>query len=118
MSGKQQEQVEVTDDNIVEVLGRYPLMVVECRASICSPCTVMERETLKPIIHRIIGKYPGRVVFGRAVIDRNPQILRRFDVRSSMTFLLFRDGRLVDRIFGMKVKDELEDKIKENLHEE
>lgn len=117
MGEGRQELIEVTEDNIMDILERYPLIVIECRASVCSPCTVMERESLKPIIRKITEKYHGRVVFGRVVIDRNPEIARRFDVRSSMTFLLFRYGRLVDRIVGIKVKNVLENKIREILSE-
>lgn len=115
MNKEHQEFIEVNKENITEVLEKYPLVVIEFRTGICSPCTVMERETLKPIIGEIAKTYHRRVVFGRVIIDRNPELAQRFDVMASMTFLLFKDGKLVDRIFGTKAKDILEDKIRENL---
>ncbi len=107
--------MEVTEDNITDILERYPLVVIEFRTSICSPCAVMERETLKPIIGKIIKKYHGRVAFGRVIIDRNLEIAQKFDVMSSMTFLLFKNGKLADRIVGTKAKNILEERIRENL---
>ena len=52
-------------------------------------------------------KYPGRIFFGRIVIDKNLDLARRFDVRSSMTFLVFKNGKLVDRIAGLQAKNVL-----------
>ena len=41
-------------------------------------------------------------------VDKNPQIAVKYDVLGTPTFILFKDGNEVKRIFGAQSKEQLE----------
>ena len=44
-------------------------------------------------------------------VDRNPQVVARYDIRSIPTLLLFKDGQLVDQVIGVAPKQVLAHKL-------
>lgn len=107
--------IKVNKENFAEILKKYSLMVIEFRTAFCSPCMIMEREKLEPLINKLSRNYKKKVGFGKIIIDKNLELAQKFNVKSSMTFLFFKKGKLVDRFFGVKIKDVLEEKIKKLL---
>ncbi len=44
-------------------------------------------------------------------VDENPRIASQFSIQSIPTLLMFKDGRPMDQVVGMKPKDELKKKL-------
>ncbi len=90
--------VEVTDATFETVVTRASVPVLlDCWADWCGPC-----HALAPTIDALARAWAGRVVVGKLDVDANPGTGARFDVRSIPTLLLFREGRLVDRLVGVQ----------------
>jgi len=53
----------------------------------------------------------GNGAFLTLNVEQNPLTAAQFDIRSIPTLLIFRDGRLVDRIIGMYPKPLIEERI-------
>jgi thioredoxin 1 len=117
MRGSSEEQkqaldkpVEVTDSNFMEVIQRNPLVVIDCWAPWCLPCHMVA-----PIIDDMARNYAGRILFGKLNVDENQIATEHFQIMSIPTLLIFKNGKLVDRVVGAIPRRLLEPKITQYL---
>jgi thioredoxin 1 len=102
--------IEMTDATLTEIIRNNPLVVVDCWAPWCGPCHM-----IAPVIEEMARDYAGRILFGKLNIDENPRTAMEFQVMGIPTQLVFKDGRLVDRIVGAVPRQLLEAKIARHL---
>ena len=96
--------VAVTDATFEQrVLEATSPVLLDCWADWCGPCHM-----LAPTVDALARDYAGRVLVAKLDVDANPQVAGRFDVRSIPTLLLFRDGRLVERLVGVQPRGAIE----------
>ena len=98
--------IEVTDATFKEVTQSHPLVVVDCWAPWCGPCHMVA-----PVIEELSGDYAGRILFGKLNVDENPQVSMQYEIMSIPTLLVFKNGKLADKIIGALSKQMLEPKI-------
>jgi len=98
--------VEVTDATFTETVRNYPLVVVDCWAPWCGPCHMVA-----PIIEEMARDYAGKILFGKLNVDGNQMASKRYQIMSIPTLLVFKDGKLVDRIIGAMSRQMLEPRI-------
>jgi len=98
--------IEVTDATFKEMIHRYPLMVIDCWAPWCAPCHMVA-----PVIEEMARDYAGRVLFGKLNVDENREVLMQYQIMGIPTLLVFKNGKLVDRIVGAMPRQNLEPKI-------
>ncbi len=102
---------EFTDSNFqTEVLDNSKVTLIDLWAEWCGPCKMMN-----PVIEQLAQEYEGRVVVGKLNVDDNPITPMEYNVRGIPTFLLFKDGKLVDKIVGAVTKQTLTSKIDQHL---
>lgn len=102
--------VLVTDSSIDAGIKQYPVFVVDCWAEWCGPC-----RAIAPVIDEMARELKGRVVFGKLNVDQNPLTSRKYGITAIPTLLVFRNGRLVDRLVGAYPKQILMSRIKKYL---
>jgi thioredoxin 2 len=96
--------VDVTDATFSkEVISLSGSVLVDCWAPWCAPC-----RTVAPIIDELADKYAGGVKIAKLNIDENPMITSQYTIQSIPTMLLFKDGKLVNRLVGALPKEEIE----------
>ncbi|MDG6220794.1 MAG: thioredoxin [Candidatus Thermoplasmatota archaeon] len=83
---------------------------MDCWASWCGPCM-----KLAPTIDELAQEYSGRVLFGKLNVDENRAVPSSFGVMSIPTLLVFKDGKLVDRLVGALPKQMIEEKLKPHI---
>jgi thioredoxin 1 len=72
-------------------------VLVDFWAPWCPPCRAMA-----PTIEGIAEQFDGRADVAKLDIDHNPETAAAQGISSIPTVLIFRDGRLVDRITGLQ----------------
>lgn len=102
--------VEVTDATFEEVIRKHPLVVVDCWAAWCGPCRM-----LAPVIEAMAEDYAGKILFGKLNVDENLEVSKHYEIMSIPTLLVFKNGKLVDKIIGAMPREVLEPKIKMHL---
>ncbi len=102
--------IELTDSNFHEVVKRGGLVVVDCWAAWCAPCRI-----ISPIIDELAKEYAGKILFGKLNVDLNRKIPMEYQIMSIPTILIFKNGKLVDRLIGARPRRALESAITRHL---
>lgn len=66
---------------------------------------------ISPLVEQLASKYAGRLKVAKLNVDENPLIASQYAIQSIPTLLLFRDGRLVDRLVGALPRPEIERRL-------
>lgn len=98
--------IEVTDETFTKVIREQPLVVVDCWAAWCAPCRM-----IAPVIEELAQAYAGKILFGKLNVDENQGIATEYQIMTIPTLLVFKNGKLVDRIIGAMPRQSLEPKI-------
>ena len=103
---------QFNDDNFkAEVIdNKENVTLIDLWAEWCGPCKMMN-----PIIEQLSTEYEGKAVIGKLNVDDNPNVPTEYNVRGIPTFLLFKNGELVEKIVGATTKQALEQKLQEQL---
>jgi thioredoxin 1 len=104
------QPIEVTDETFKKVVRNHPLVVVDCWAPWGRPCSA-----IAPIIEGLSRDYAGKILFGILNVDENPQVTMKYGILSTPTLLIFKQGKLSDRIIGAMSRQMLEPKITQYL---
>jgi thioredoxin 2 len=96
--------LDVTDGTFSrEVLSQSGAVLMDCWAPWCNPCRV-----LAPILEELASKYAGGVKIVKLNVDENPVTASKYHIQSIPTMLLFKEGRVVNRLVGVLPKVEIE----------
>ncbi len=94
MTSQKEEIVELTDANFDKYLVGETPIIVDFWATWCGPCQFM-----LPIFARLSKKYKS-IRFARVNVDNAPGISQRYGVYAIPTFIVFKDGKPVDKAMG------------------
>lgn len=94
--------VEVNDGNLDSFVKKYRNVVIDCWAPWCGPCLM-----IAPVIEELAKELKGKVVFGKLNVDENQHTAMKYRIMSIPTLLVFKDGRIIDRIIGAMPKEML-----------
>jgi len=98
---------EVTDNAFAqEVLQSTLPVLVDVWADWCGPC-----KAIAPIVEELAREYEGRLTVMKLDVDENPRTASTYQVQSIPTLLVFKDGRLAERIVGAVPKQMIVDKL-------
>jgi thioredoxin 1 len=92
------------DDSIFEqsVLESKSPVLVDFWATWCKPC-----QMIAPILEELAEEYRGRVAFAKLDVDQNQQVAARYGIMSIPNLIIFKDGKPLSQIVGLKPKAEL-----------
>jgi thioredoxin 2 len=96
----QNKPLVVTDDSFQrEVLSARGTVLVDCWAPWCGPCRMVG-----PIMDQLAAESNGRYRIAKLNVDENPRTAAQFQIQSIPTMLIFKDGKLVDKLIGAQPK--------------
>lgn len=105
--------VQVKDANFDEVVLKADLPVlVDFWAPWCMPCRM-----LAPTVEEIAREYQGRLIVAKLNTDENPSTPGKFGIMGIPTLILFKDGKEVERVVGVRPKQALLKQFATHLQE-
>ena len=102
--------VVVTDATIDAAASQYPVFILDCWAEWCGPC-----RTIGPIIEQLAAEMKGKAVFGKLNVDENMQTANKYRISAIPTLMIFKNGKLIDKLVGAYPKPALAAKIQKFL---
>ena len=105
-------ELTLTDQNFQqEVLTSDVPVLVDFWAPWCGPCQMMG-----PLIEELASEYAGKgVKIGKINVDENNETAGKYRVMSIPTFLVFKEGEVVDQVVGGVQKEKLKELIERHL---
>lgn len=95
----------LTDENFKEGI-QEGLTLVDFYADWCGPCRV-----LAPILEKVAKNMQGKVTIAKFDIDRADKTATSYGVTSIPTLILFRDGKEINRLIGVRDEEAINDLI-------
>jgi thioredoxin 1 len=103
--------VTITQQNFqTEVLQSTQPVLIDFWAEWCGPCRMVG-----PVVEELAGEYAGKAKIGKIDVDSNQELAGSFGVSSIPTLLLFKGGRPVNGVVGVRSKADLARMIDEAL---
>ena len=93
-SQKEPEIQELTDVNFDDVVSSDIPVLVDFWATWCGPCQFM-----LPIFSRLAKRYKT-IKFARVNVDDAQSVAARYGVYAIPTFLMFKNGQVIDKAVG------------------
>ena len=81
-------------------------VLVDCWAPWCGPCRI-----IAPIMDQLAAESQGRYRIAKLNVDDNPNIASRFQIASIPTMLIFKDGKLIERLIGVQPKQTIAERL-------
>ncbi|MBI5428309.1 MAG: thioredoxin [Nitrospinae bacterium] len=103
--------VPISDEEFESsIMGSSKPALVDFWAEWCQPCKM-----LAPTVEELAQEYEDRLLVGKLNVDDNPSTATKFGIRGIPTLLLFKNGKVVQQMVGVKSKAEIKKVIDENL---
>jgi thioredoxin 1 len=90
------------DDNSFETVIANGTVLVDFYADWCGPCRV-----LSPILEALANEMQDKVTVVKLDVDQSPKVSQELQIRSIPTMILYKGGKEVNRIIGLKDLDTL-----------
>lgn len=101
------KKLEFNDANFEgDVIGSKVPVLVDFWAPWCRPC-----KALDPIVEEIAGEYDGKLKVGKLNTDDNREIPAKYGIMSLPTLVIFRGGKVRERLVGFQSKQAIAEKI-------
>jgi thioredoxin 1 len=72
-------------------------VLVDFWAPWCAPCKMQ-----LPVLEKVASKIGNKVTVAKIDIDKNSEVASQYKVQSIPTLLLFKDGKVVERMVGLQ----------------
>ena len=82
-------------------------VLVDCWAPWCGPC-----RAIGPIMEQLAAESQGNYRIAKLNVDDNQLTASRFQIASIPTMLIFKDGKLVDRLIGVQPKETIAERLR------
>jgi thioredoxin 1 len=89
-----------------EVLKSTVPVLVDFTATWCGPC-----QQLKPIVEELAKDFAGKIKMGKLDIDNSKSVPVKYGIMAVPTIILFKDGKDVQKITGLKPKADLRKRL-------
>ena len=89
-----------------EVLSASEPVLVDFTAVWCGPCKM-----IAPIVEQLHTEWHGKVKVVKCDADQNPNILMQYGIMGIPTLMLFKNGKISERMTGYQPKEKIVGKV-------
>jgi len=96
------------EGSLNEMMAEDSITLVDFSAIWCGPC-----QMLKPVLEEVAKTTDYKVI--KVDVDQSGDLAVEYEIRSVPTVIVFKNGKLADRLTGFMTKDEIMRKINKYL---
>ena len=96
----------LSDAEFSNFIEKNEVALIDFYADWCPPCHV-----IKPVIEELSQELEGKAEFGKINVDKNKEKAKEFGIMSIPTLLIFKKGKLVDRLTGALPKEAIKERL-------
>ena len=93
-----------------EVIQSEIPVVVDFWATWCGPCLMVA-----PVLEELANEYENRIKVCKLDVDNNRETAGAYGIQSIPTIMIFKGGKMVDRLIGAVPKSEFKKMIDKHL---
>lgn len=104
--------IQITDQTFADEVESKDAgtVLVDFWAPWCGPCKM-----LAPILDEVEAEVGDKIKISKMNVDENPEVPGRFGVMSIPTLILFKDGKIINKMTGVQPKEQLLAWLNESL---
>jgi thioredoxin 1 len=96
--------IHVNNSNFNQTVENSEVPVlVDFWAPWCGPC-----RAVAPVLDELARKYNPKIKIGKLNVDEEQNLAAKYRVMSIPTLMLFKNGRVIDKMVGLRSSQELE----------
>lgn len=92
-----------------KVIGFSGLAIVDFYSDACVPC-----KRMSPVLSALEKQYPDDLYIAKVNVAYEKELVEEYQIRATPTFLLLKNGQVVEQFTGVRKKEELEEIIEAN----
>jgi thioredoxin 1 len=96
----------LNDSEFKDFVEKSNVALVDFYADWCAPCHI-----IKPVLEELSSELEGKAEFGKINVDQNKERAEEFGIMSIPTLLIFKKGKLVDRLTGALPKGVIKERL-------
>ncbi|MDI6641441.1 MAG: thioredoxin [Elusimicrobiota bacterium] len=104
-------EVILTEGNFKQEVSKG-VVVVDFWAEWCGPCRI-----IAPVIEEISKEFASKIKVCKVNVDEAQKLASEYSVMAIPTLIIFKDGKVVDRLVGVQSKKTIVTKLNELLKE-
>jgi thioredoxin 1 len=85
--------IELMEQELDGAIKAHARLVVDCWAPWCPDCRM-----IAPVLDALAADNKGKITFAKVNLDNNRAVKEKYQVLAVPTLLIFKDGKLVDRL--------------------
>lgn len=102
-AGSSKHPITLTKANFqTEVLASSQPVMVDFWAEWCGPCKM-----IAPVVAELATEFEGKAKVGKVDVDAEPDLAKQFGITSIPTLIIFKNGKQVSQVVGVRSKADL-----------
>ena len=93
--------IEVTDQDFAQTISEGTVLV-DFWAPWCAPCKMQG-----PIVEQVGEAMAGKARVAKLNVDEGREIAMKYGIQSIPTLMIFKDGEMVQKLVGLRQKNDL-----------
>ena len=105
--------VKLTDANFEEQVinaSKDKPVLVDFWAPWCGPCQMQT-----PILEKLAKELGDKALITKLNVDENPQSSTKYQIQSIPNLKIFKNGKLVEDLIGLRMKEQLLDSLQKHF---
>ena len=102
-------EIQENDFDAVVLQSKTPVLV-DFWAEWCGPCRMVA-----PLVEELAEEYNGKVTFAKVDVDQSPQVAGKYGIMSIPTLIIFKNGKPLSNIVGLRSKADLKRNLDDAL---
>jgi len=91
-----------SEEELKNILSAHEKVLIDFYADWCGPCRMMG-----PIMEEICEDMIDMIKVYKVNVDETPELSDKFEISSIPTVIYFQNGELVEKIVGLRPKEEI-----------